>query len=1009
MEDALTQSVVCPIVVGRTAELTALYGLVDRTKGGSRHILLLHGEAGIGKSRLVTEVKAYAVDQGFLVLQGNCFQGDSAAPYAPLLDLFRTQFLAISPPTPIPPDMQQLVQILSQFLPELPLLIPDLAAPTASPSFDSEQEKRRLFAAISHFFATQGRRQPILLIIEDLHWSDEASLEVLLHLARTCTNLPLLFVLTYRSDEVSPALTHFLAALEREHLAQELSLGSLSHDEVAAMLKAIFADHDAVPVGFLGRIYALTDGNPFFVEEVLKSLLATGELRSHDGVWERTLLLGTHSQHLRIPHSVRDAVYQRTRLLSHQAKQVLTLAAVSGQRFDLSLLAHMLHEDESHMLRLIKELIAAQFVIEESEELFAFRHALTRQAVYAELLVRERTLLHQTMAATIEQHTSSSLLDPRLPELAYHFFEGGVWSKAVEYGQRAGEQALALYAPRAALEHFTRAIHALSHLPDHPYATLYRERGQAHETLGEFELARADYQRALAIAQETGEARMEWQSLLDLGFLWAERDYTQSGQWFRRALDLAAALSDQKLHAHSLNRLGNWLVNTGQAEEGVRCHQEALALFEAQDDRQGKAETLDLIGMGYGIFGDTVRSVEHLGQAIALFRTLDDRAHLISSLPTHVGFASPWGCETTYSSCGSLEECSTELAESMQLARQLDSLPGQAYIAWISGAAFVSFGELGTGLMHAREALRLATDISHAQWRAGAYWALGGTYFALQEANLAIEALEAGLGVVSDIGSAWWIGNIRAYLALAYLLKGAVPQAEAVLTASFPREHVPRNWPERQMAWAWGEVALANEEPEAALHVAERLLATVPGESSTQPIPRLLYLKGKALIALSRDHEAVQVFEEAKRGALERSARPLLWHIHAALGRVYHHLGQKEQAKQAWSAAHTTIGSLAATIDDAYLRDHFLRVAQRSLPRESRLLARQAEAESFAGLTERERTVASLVAQGHVNREIAAALVVSDRTVEAHVSNILSKLGFTSRRQIAAWAIERGL
>lgn len=150
------------------------------------------------------------------------------------------------------------------------------------------------------------------------------------------------------------------------------------------------------------------------------------------------------------------------------------------------------------------------------------------------------------------------------------------------------------------------------HLPDTSSTTLYRACGQAHETLGEFELAKADYQRALTIAQETHDAAMEWQSFLDLGFLWAGRDYTQSGQWFQRALDLAAALSDPKLHAHSLNRLGNWLVNTGQAEEGVRCHQEALALFETHRDTPGIAETLGLIGLGYGIAGDTIRAGEHL-------------------------------------------------------------------------------------------------------------------------------------------------------------------------------------------------------------------------------------------------------------------------------------------------------------------------------------------------------------------------------------------------------------
>ncbi len=1009
MEDLLTQPVVCPAVVGRAAELTALYGLVDRTRDGSnRHILLLHGEAGIGKSRLVAEVKAYAADQGFLVLQGNCFQGDSAVPYAPLLDLFRTQFLAPSSRTPALPDIQRLAPALSRLLPELPQHISDPAAQAALPSFEPEQEKQRLLATVSHFVITQARRQPVMLVVEDLHWSDETSLDVLLHVARACANLPLLVVLTYRSEDVSPVLTHFLAACEREHLAQELALKSLSKDDVTAMLKAIFADHDAVSIGFLGRIYALTEGNPFFVEEVLKSLLATGALRSHDGVWERTLFLGPHSDQFRIPHSVRDAVCRRTMLLSQEAKQVLTLAAVAGQRFDLSLLANLLQYDEHHMLRLIKELVAAQFVIEESEDLFAFRHALTRQTVYAELLTRERKVLHRTMADAIEQQSTSLLLEPRLPDLAYHFFEGDVWAKAVEYGQRAGEQAQALYAPRAALEHFTRAIHALSHLPDPPSATLYRARGQAHETVGEFEAARADFGRALAIAQETRDAAMEWQSFLDLGFLWAGRDYTQSGQWFRRALELAETLADPTLHAHSLNRLGNWLVNIGRAEEGVRCHHEALSLFESQCDRQGIAETLDLIGLGYGICGDTIRAVEYLERAIALFRALDDHAHLISSLSMYAGFASPWGEATTYSASASLQECSARLAEASRLARQMDSLPGQAFAECMASGVLTSFGELGAGLRHAQEALRIATDIQHTQWRSGALWALGGTYVALGEANLAVQALEAGLTAASTIGSAYWIGLVRAYLALAYVLKGALPQAEAVLTAGIPREQPPRNLLERLMAWAWGEVALANKEPEAALHLADRLLATVPGEPSAQPIPDLLYLKGKALVALRREHDAVQVFEEAQRGALAHGARPLLWQIQAALGHAYQQTGQKEQAQRARSAAHTTIESLAVTIEDDYLRDHFLRMARKSLPRDSRMLTRQAEAETFGGLTGRERTVASLIAQGHINRQIAEALVVSERTVEAHVSNILSKLGFTSRRHIAAWVIKQG-
>ncbi len=125
---------------------------------------------------------------------------------------------------------------------------------------------------------------------------------------------------------------------------------------------------------------------------------------------------------------------------------------------------------------------------------------------------------------------------------------------------------------------------------------------------------------------------MEWQSLLDIGFLWVERDYAQAGQWFRRSLDLAQGLADPKLHARSLNRFGNWLVNTGRAEEGLQAHQEALAIFETLQDTQGMAETFDLLGMANGIYGDTVQAVEQYDLAIALLRDLSDQQGLISSL-----------------------------------------------------------------------------------------------------------------------------------------------------------------------------------------------------------------------------------------------------------------------------------------------------------------------------------------------------------------------------------------
>ena len=153
------------------------------------------------------------------------------------------------------------------------------------------------------------------------------------------------------------------------------------------------------------------------------------------------------------------------------------------------------------------------------------------------------------------------------------------------------------------------------------------------------------------LPRQTQDGIMEWQSLLDIGFLWAGRDYAQAGHWFRRSLDLAQALADPKLHARSLNRVGNWLVNTGRAADGLQAHQEALAMFETLHDTQGMAETFDLLGMANGIYGDTVKAVEQYERAIASLRTLSDQQGLISSLTTRVAYASPSWVETTYSAC----------------------------------------------------------------------------------------------------------------------------------------------------------------------------------------------------------------------------------------------------------------------------------------------------------------------------------------------------------------------
>lgn len=161
--------------------------------------------------------------------------------------------------------------------------------------------------------------------------------------------------------------------------------------------------------------------------------------------------------------------------------------------------------------------------------------------------------------------------------------------------------------------------------------------------------------------------------------------------------------------------------------------------------------------------------------------------------------------------------------------------------------------------------------------------------------------------------------------------------------------------------------------------------------------------------ALSRREEAIEVLEEARRGALARQEKPLFWQIDRALGRQYRRLKQEDQAQRAFTSAREGIASLARTVDDAYLHEHFLQAAQSSLPREKPVSPNRIAREVFGGLTEREREVVRLVAQGKSNREIADALVVTKRTIETHINNILYKLNLTTRTQIVVWAVEKGL
>ena len=990
-------TLLCPVMIGRSEPLATLDSHLDLSREGKGHTLLIAGEAGIGKSRFVAEAKARAVALGMRTLQGNCFEPDRAFPHAPLIDLLRhlsSAYAATDITTWIGPAATDLIKIA----PEIGAWFPDVApAPTTSP----EQEKRRLFHALAQTIMRAAHDRPMLLVIEDLHWCDDSSLEFLLSFARQTTAHPILILLTFRSDETHAGLGHFLATMARLRLATEIELERLNASEIDAMLRAMFALREPVQEEFVHRVYGLSDGNPFFTEEIINALMSAGDISFSNGRWDRKPV-----HEIRLPRTVRDAVLRRSERLSLEARELLTLAAVAGRRFDFTLLAALTGHDERQLIQLIKELMEAQLVVEASVDQFAFRHALTQQVVDNDLLTRERAALHRANAYQSEQLFAEAL-EGHLADLARHFYEAGEWAKALEYAKQAGARAQALYAPRAAAEQFTRALSAAQHLHLPAPEGLLRARGQAYEMLGEFTLAQADFEQALDQAIVEHDQTAEWHALVCLGMLWAGRDYQKTGEYYRRALALAEAMGDQALLARSLNRMGNWYVNHEEPVEAQRQHHAALAIMEASGDMAGIAETCDFLEMAYLLGSDLIKCNEYGQRAIALYRAGDQRAGMSSCLATLSITALAYQ-SNTLTPARSLSAAQGYGEEALRIARAIAYRSGEAFAAFSLGCVLGPQGKWSATLQTMHNSLAIAEEIEHRQWTCAALTGLNCVYDDLLDQDTARRYGERALEIARTIGSAHWIHCAAGHLASTCIHQHDLARAAVILdevTATMPITSLG----EHLVASARIELLLAQERFAETLAAVDTLIANTPNATTEYHAPLVALLRGKALAGNGRFDEAERCLQAGIAAAQQWDAHAVLWRLYATLANLYRRERRQDALMQALREGEAVIARLAEGITEPAMRETFAARAMAALPATPTRNARQSEKQQHGGLTAREREVARFIAQGMSNRAIAEALVVSERTVETHASNILGKLGFATRAQVAAWAVEQGL
>ncbi|MGH8974640.1 MAG: BTAD domain-containing putative transcriptional regulator, partial [Acidimicrobiia bacterium] len=434
-------------LVGRDEELARLEAAWSAASSGERRVVLVAGEPGIGKSRLAAEVARRAHSGGGIVCFGRCDEG-MGVPYQPFVEAVGG-YVREAPA----PAVGRLAGELVRLVPEVASRVRGLPPPLRS---DPETERYRLFDAVAAWLAAASESAPVLLVVDDLHWATTPTIQLLRHLVRSGETLALLAVVAYRDTamDVTGDLADTVAELLREPGVERLSLSGLDEAGVAAFMAARAGhelDDDARALAAV--LHAETAGNPFFVGEVLNHLTEHGTLVRREGRWgtERPLV------EVAVPEGVAEVVRRRLARLPEETNEVLVLAAVLGERFELPALVEASGMPEIATTRALEPALAARLVRETGIERYQFAHALVRSTLEKSLGPTRRAALHAAAGRAVETLHAGDL-DAHLAELAHHFARTGDHTKGIDYATRAGDRALALLAHHEAANHYAQAL-----------------------------------------------------------------------------------------------------------------------------------------------------------------------------------------------------------------------------------------------------------------------------------------------------------------------------------------------------------------------------------------------------------------------------------------------------------------------------------------------------------------------------------------------------------------------
>ncbi|HKZ83770.1 MAG TPA: adenylate/guanylate cyclase domain-containing protein [Anaerolineae bacterium] len=909
-------------LVGREQEFETLKRIVDEVRDGRGQIVCLIGEAGLGKSRLIEELHAYwkqasgaaaadlpgqtGVRPVWGVHQGMSY--DATRAYGVFRHYLRRTF-EIEEDDPPDAVRRKVARIARGRPPEEVARVTHavevmlaVAAEPEEPLQSGEALKRNLFEAALAGWRDVATRAPSVAVLDDLHWADQASVELLQHLFQLTEEVPILFLCAMRPYRQSPGWqVKLMAERAYAHRYAEIELHPLSAVDSELLIDNLL-DAPDLPDHLRQLLLRKAEGNPFFVEEVARALIDSGAIvRDEPGTPWRA---GPHvdAAHIDIPDSVQALLTARIDRLEDDVRRTLQLASVIGRTFSYRVLERVVAQERPHALdQHLKTLQRADLIrlaAHTTEPVYAFRHELTRDAAYASILRRHRRAFHRRAGEAIEA-LFAERLEEQADRLAYHFDEAADDERVLRYTTLAGDVAARLYATAEAIRHYTRAVEIASRATasSEQLIYLYTSRGRMFEVSGRHKEAAASYRELERLAHERGDRTLELAALIPWATIHstytAEFDPEQGQALSERALALARDMQDHRAEAKALWNLMLLTLFAGRdARQAVAYGEQALAIARRHALREELAYILHDIARAYFEAGEVDPAWSAQEEALALWRELGDLPMLADTLAS---------AASRYYWVGELDKAMALAQEARRISESIANSWGEAYSLSVISPIYLERGEVDKGIQALEDAVALGERANYWGAQVFARAILAWVYGLLGDVERGFAAARLALAKTEEFGQPRHA--ILAVLALLHLYGGNPEEAFATIHQAREEPGPDRSgaYPESTLMFDLidGEVALAHHDYEHVLQLAERAITAMRAMGVRSLRPNMLYLKGKALHSLGKTVEARQILSEARAeiGALGLNHSLFLLPVLRALSEIEAQAGNALEAQ----------------------------------------------------------------------------------------------------------------